>query len=561
MTTATKSKKAATTKVAKAAVPSGEYQALVEPYKATTQNGEVVTVFEARQDGQWIGYVTDSGLQSRSPIANITPAPEPHPTEFTEHEPIAATYRKGNTEHQVTITATRNDGKLYRIEGPTIKTVALPIEKVMIYQPEPITIDSPAVSDNLVDDPALAEILKAPAVEPAVEPAKSPVPEGWAMVEGVEWERRNVPVFEIKGSAESPAQISNRYSNKIERDYVHQMLMGQWDWERPGSEPHLFWDGKEYHTGDGHHTSQSLQVAIDWLADMIEYRSSEGCLPDGIDEALAERFNGGLIDLPDSIPCYVKPGTAQNAHAYSLREANRFHGYKLDNEQKRAAAWDTVTDREMLREVVKWICIKTGKDYAKFADSIPADRAIAMWLGNVSAPTVADVWQAAIEADAKLDEPLWPWLLSEKRMGMDGKVQKLRAKPEPKPELPAPPQVKKLAPETEVIDGEDAIDRTGNHIGSGGHASGGGTAGDSAGETAATSTPAPTDSAPVAPTKTYTGNARFKRIEELSTSTAEKLIQQIAGEMKTKTPAGEVLESLIVAIRQELEFYVTGDQF
>jgi hypothetical protein len=278
---------------------------------------------------------------------------------------------------------------------------------------------------------------------------------------------------------------------------------------------------------------------------------------------LIERFNAGLIDLPIAIPCYVKPGTAQDAHAYSLREANRFHGLKLSPEQKRAGAWDTITDRDMLRQVVKWICEKTGKDFAKFADSIPADRAIAAWLDNVSAPTVADVWQEAIEADATTDEPLWPWLLADKRMGMDGKVQKLKAKPEPKPVEPkapaTPPQVKKLAPETEVIDDDDAVDRgsstdqgsTGNSVG--------GSAGGAAAGAAETSDPAPTDKAPVTPGQTYSGKARFPRIKALAEDAATKLIQTIAAEMKTKVPATEAYDALVVAICQELEYHVTGE--
>lgn len=510
-------------------VPIGKVKPIEATETAVSENlandpalAEILQSPEQRAEAQ----AAATNLVVDEAIADLPAAPL-HPTEFTEHEPIAAVYRKGKKEIDVKIVATRNDGNLYRIVGNvgpngTAGILGVPIEKVMIVNPEP-------------------------AAEPQQEPAAAAaVPEGWAVVEGDDWERKPVEVDPLKGSGESPAQISNRYSNQHEREIRDKMLLGLWQYDRPGSEPRLFWDGTEYHTGDGHHTIQALQVAHAWLDDAREVG-----LPGGTEEAIAERFTAGLITLPSAIPCYVRPGTATHAHAYSLREANRFHGLKMSPDQKRAGAWDAITDRDMLAEVVRWICIKTGKDFAKFADSIPADRAIAEWLGNVSAPTVADVWAEAIEADSKNDDMQWPWLFAKSRMGLDGKVQKIKVKePKPEPKAPAtPPQVKKLTPETEPIDDEDTVDRSGNSVGGGGGGAAGGT------------DPAPTDSAPVTPGQTYTGKARIARINELAEETATKLIQTIAAEMKTKIGATEAYDTLLVAIKQELEWYVAGDEF
>jgi hypothetical protein len=315
------------------------------------------------------------------------------------------------------------------------------------------------------------------------------------------------------------------------------MLLGLWQWERPGSEPRLFWDGTEHHTGDGHHTIQALQAAHDWL---IQVKAGDE--PGIIDDALHDRFMAGLIILPDEIPCYVVPGNAQDAKRYSLRAANRISGMKLTNEHKRAGAWDTITDLEMLADVVMWICERTDKAYAKFADTIPSDRAIAEYLGNVSAPTVAEVWAEALEADSNTQ---WPWLFVESRMGLDGKVQKIKVKePKPEPKAPAtPPQVKELAPENEVDPiGDDAVNRSGNSVNT------------------STSTPAPTDNAPVTPGKTYSGKERLIRIKELAEKAAASIVQTIAGEMKVKGTAEDAYECLADVIAAELEVYVLGEE-
>jgi hypothetical protein len=493
------------------------------------QRSTRVPINRVRRTGDADATDTSVELEALPIVEAITAAP--HPTEFIAHEPIAAVYRKGKKEIDVMIVATRNDGKLYKINGNVgpdgaAGTIGLPIEKVMIVNPEPAA--------------AIPVTLSAPEIVAAAKAAMQQEP----AAEGSDWERKLVEVGSLKGSGESPSQITRRHNNQHEREIRDKMLLGQWYFDRSGSEPRLYWDGTEHHTGDGHHTIQALQVAIDWLSDAVA-----AGLPGGTEEAIVERFNAGLIELPSEIPCYVKSGTATQAHTYSLREANRFHGLKMTPEQKRAGAWDTITDRSMMAEVVMWICQRAGKDFAKFADSIPADRAIAEWLDNVSAPTVADVWAEAIEADEKRDDIQWPWLNADKRIGLDGKLQKVKVK-----EAAAPPQVKPVAPKPEVDPiGDDAVDRSGNSVG--------GKAADTAGGTPGGTDPAPTNSAPVTPGQTYSGKARLVRIEELAKATADRLLQTIAVEMKTSRSATETYESLGAAIRQELEYHVTGVEF
>jgi hypothetical protein len=472
-----------------------------------------------------------SGNLVEHPTLAETLAPT-HPTEFTDCERIHCLYKK--KPHF--ITAKRHDGKLYRLSDQDGNLVGpVPADKVAIVR-EQLEITVPT------DTPA------APQQEPAAPTAAAPI--GWSSTDAIGWERQMVAIANIKGSAISQTQTTGRYNNEGERDYRDKMLLGLWEYDRPGSEPRLFWDGTEYHTGDGHHTAQSLQAAIDWFVDQA------GLDADGISVEIGDRFRAGLIDLPITIPCFVAAGGEPDAKRYSRRFANRFNGMRLTNEQKRGGAWDTITDREGLRDVIRYICHTAGKDFAKFADTIPGDRAIASYLGNVSAPTVAEVWAEALVADEQNDDTQWPWLLATSRMGLDGKVQKIKVKePKPEPKSPAtPPQVKKLTPDPEPI-GDDAVDRWSSTD----RRSSGNSVSAAAGDAAETSDPAPTNSAPVTPGQTYSGKARFPRMQAIAEEAATKMVQTIAAEMKTKIPATEAYDALVTAIRQELEYYVTGE--
>lgn len=165
------------------------------------------------------------------------------------------------------------------------------------------------------------------------------------------WRREYIAIELIKGSEASKSQISNRWSNEAERDYRDLMLLGLWDFERPGSEPRLFWDGTEYHTGDGHHTAGAIRAVIETI---------QSGLP-GSTEAIQQRLDSGAVDLPLKIPCYVRDGSATDAKTYSLREANRFNGMRLSNAQKQRAIRDLITDPAQLQQVTRWIARSRAK--------------------------------------------------------------------------------------------------------------------------------------------------------------------------------------------------------
>jgi hypothetical protein len=65
-------------------------------------------------------------------------------------------------------------------------------------------------------------------------------------------------------------------------------------------------------------------------------------------------------------------GTMLEAKLYSFRIANRFHGQRIDNAQKRAIVGETLKDREILAQISLF--------FGGRADGIPSDRAIAEYL-------------------------------------------------------------------------------------------------------------------------------------------------------------------------------------
>jgi hypothetical protein len=478
---------------------------------------------------------TKKGLSGVKAITTKPPAGKPQLQDWHDIAPFHCEFKDVHELRQGE--ARQSNGKMYSItysvDGSQVET-RVPMDKV-----KRLEITAPAVSADLA-------ATLAPPAEPQPEKAARAAahPIGWQSTDAPGWERQMVAIGRIKGSATSPAQITGRYSNETERDYRDQMLLGVWDWEKPGSEPHLFWDGTEHHTGDGHHTAQALQAAIDWV------ETAAIAIPPNSAEVIMARFEAGLIKLPTAIPCYVTAGTLQDAKRYSRREANRFNGMRLTNEQKRGGAHDTITDRDGLRDVVRWICGRTGKDFAKLQDAIPADRAVAEYLGNVSAPTMAEVWELAIVADGA-GEPQWPWLIADARLGLDGKVQKAKAKPAPKAKEPTPPpQVKNLIPEPDTDPmaegqsktiGGDAVDRSGNSVG------GGGVAG---------STAAPTDKAQIAPTLQYIGKARLPRIKAIAAERAQEIVAQVLQEMKFKGQVESAVQAVTAAIWEELEYFL-----
>ena len=204
--------------------------------------------------------------------------------------------------------------------------------------------------------------------------------------------------FDSLDSLGSLSQITARYDGAAVEEYAAIMKAQQWDWERFESFPVLFREVEEivdeddtvtshrthYWIGDGHHT-----------------------------------IDAANHDDRTAIRCKVYEGNLTDAKCYSFREANRYHGVRLTNAQKRSIVEDTLSDRDMLRRIAETV---TGCLY----DDIPSDQLIAAYLNEVaSTATVASVWQGLVDKDP-FDQ--FTWLRTAKRLGQDGKRQKCRSK-------------------------------------------------------------------------------------------------------------------------------------
>jgi hypothetical protein len=221
---------------------------------------------------------------------------------------------------------------------------------------------------------------------------------------GREYTIEDIPLDAID-SYGSKSQIPARYDAAAVEEYSRLMKSNQWDWERAESYPVLFKEitelfkddtplgiKTEFWIGDGHHT-------IDAKTDFE---------PDG------------------NIKCRIYLGDLTDAKVYSFKEANRYHGIRLNSQQKRDIVVETLTDREMLRRIVEPIPGSLPGD-------IPSNQMIANYLNDVaSTATIADIWDKLIETDTTGN--MYPWLSSAtKRFGQDGKRQKVKAKVKPEP--------------------------------------------------------------------------------------------------------------------------------
>lgn len=202
--------------------------------------------------------------------------------------------------------------------------------------------------------------------------------------------------FNSLDSMGSLSQITARYDAAAVEEYAAIMKAGNWDWERVESFPVVFREVEEIVDEDDNLTSHRTHH---WIGD-----------------------GHHTIDAADqgertAIRCRVYTGNLTDAKCYSFREANRYHGVRLTNAQKRSIVSDTLSDRDMLRRIAETV---TGCMY----DDIPSDQLIASYLNEVaSTTTVASVWQTLIDQDS--DEQM-NWLRSDKRLCQDGKRQKGR---------------------------------------------------------------------------------------------------------------------------------------
>jgi hypothetical protein len=201
-------------------------------------------------------------------------------------------------------------------------------------------------------------------------------------------------------------------------------------------------------------------------------------------------------------------------------------------------------DRELIRDVARWIAERLAESslepveaiWEGLQDSIPGARAIAAYLGDISHPTVQGIWsnQAALYGDK------YPWLLETKLIGLDGLGYEVEARPAiPAAPSDAPasnkvvnlPVVQPIAPPPKTATAPDPKPRS---------------------ENSSTTEAAPTDSAPIAPIQTYTGEARKHRVRELAEKFAGEIVLTLAPEMQLSLTITEICENLVVAITDEL---------
>ena len=147
-----------------------------------------------------------------------------------------------------------------------------------------------------------------------------------------------ISLNQIRFDAGTQSRLGGNDANTVHR-YAEDMQGGMWDFGRSPL-PLLFFDGKHYYPGDGHHRIQAALMS-------------------------------GLSELI----CDVKPGSHRDAQFYSNTEANKYHGKQLTRKDKRNRVQNLLLDEE-------WMLM--------------SDREIARQCG-VSAPFVGTIRKALIE--------------------------------------------------------------------------------------------------------------------------------------------------------------------
>jgi len=294
---------------------------------------------------------------------------------------------------------------------------------------------------------------------------------------------------------DSPTQLPYRYDAETIERYSQLMRDSLWDWSRIESYPVVFKDSEgKYWIGDGHHTLESAHEA----------------------------------DLT-VIKCLVFDGDMQDAKEYSYSLANRLHGLPITNSQKLQLVINTIKDPAMLTRISIGLCKGTPKD-------IPSSRAIAKWLGIVSATYVDQIWSRVFFTSGASAADNWPWLGSETRIGLDGKRFKIQ------PLVAAPLTIIREIVAAAETPTAEPTDREYGEPSMNAH---------NATIPSATE-PAPTNSAPLAPIATYTGKAREHLIRELAKKYASEIATEIAPQMQFKGKISIAHQNIEQAIIDEL---------
>ncbi len=152
--------------------------------------------------------------------------------------------------------------------------------------------------------------------------------------------RRLIPLSQISFDQGTQTRHGGNDLATVRR-YAEEMQTGLWDFERSPL-PLLFFDGRCYYPGDGHH-----------------------------------RLEAARLSQLEALPCEVCPGSLREAQFFSNTEANKYHGKQLTRQDKRHRVQNLLVDPE-------W--------------TLMSDREIARYCG-VSAPFVGNVRKSLIEAN------------------------------------------------------------------------------------------------------------------------------------------------------------------
>lgn len=332
----------------------------------------------------------------------------------------------------------------------------------------------------------------------------------------------SVPIADfIQTVKVSKTQIQGRTSETQVLDFAVKMILGEWDWARPDSEPVLFRspDGV-YFVGDGHHTGMGLAVAYD--PDVARVLKDRLEIADHLIHAA----------LPKIITCKIfacddLESAELAAHRYSRTTANRTHGMQRSPAQRAMAAKEILVDQRLLGDVIAWIQEQQPKKKIDAA-AVPSARAIAAYIGDISHPTVQGIWNSLRGAK-------FPWLDQAILIGLDGDPYELKRSEELPEEVPQveSPKTSPLNPPTVESGDSMALPKLPSQR----------------------SDDPPLsreETPPEVPIQRFTGKAMAVRVQEYSSEIATEIAVQISQEMDIVFPRTSLIEHLEEAIKSEL---------
>lgn len=396
--------------------------------------------------------------------------------------------------------------------------------------------------------PATKTTAKKPATKKTT--AKKPA----TITPAIDWEPQDLPSDLVAAIAvNSETQIPDRTTNATVLDYALKMVLGVWEWGRPGSKPKIINAGDRHHSADGHHTGLAIDLVRSLsegkISALNDYRDT-----DDLAEAINERL-GQPCPIPEKIPCLVRPGTALDALRYSYTEANLDHGASISPQAKSGKVRGIIQNKDLILDILRTRIapnmVNPDRDLEaamiEIADCMPSARAIAAYC-SVGHPTA----QRVIDYQLSINGAKYPWL-SAPIVGLDGIVQKIKKTKRPAPSPSDPPAT---TPKTEDAPAHPKVEKA----------------------IASTTTPLPTvESVPppkteekaIASTTTPATDASEKEVIRILAEQFGEAIAEAAWAAGLR-PEGEIQElsdNLIIAIVDELEHALgiagenTSDEF